>query len=275
MLEASGQETAGAGIVVAPMGVGELLDAGFNLTRRYYGRLFMVGAWGQIPGGVASAISGALSVQGMTDASLVGAVIALFLLSTVASALAYAAVVLGFARIIEPTGDPRDLETLTLYRAALGRFWAMLGWWLIIVVLAVPLVILFPLGVFLLVRWLVSSEVILIERRGPVASLQRSWALTRGAWWHTLAVVLVSSMILGIIAIVVAGLLGGIAGAAGFLLGDMPLAQALGNVAGTAASLVITPPSVAYYVILYYELRARTEGYDLTQRARQTATPAP
>ena len=38
------------------------------------------------------------------------------------------------------------------------------------------------------------------------------------------------------------------------------------------AGILVTPFSVAYLVVLYYELRARTEGYDLQQRAAQVAS---
>lgn len=260
------------GIVVSPMGVGEIIDAGFNLTRRHYKRLVMIGAWGLVPAGVAGAVSSALTGDTF-DRQLSPWLIPAILLSVasgIATLVAYSSVAIACARIIEPGGEANELDPGPLYRAALGRYWAQVGWGIIVVLLAVPLLILFPLGVYLYVRWFMSWGAILVERQGPIGSLKRSWALTRRAWWHTFGVLLIASIILSIVALVIVGVLAGGGAAVGFLVGNTTLVQVIASIAGTIGNVLLIPVSVAYYVILYFELRARNEGYDLSQRARQS-----
>jgi hypothetical protein len=46
------------------------------------------------------------------------------------------------------------------------------------------LILLVVLGFFLVVRFVLASPVAIAERAGPVAILQRSWALSSGNWWR-------------------------------------------------------------------------------------------
>lgn len=59
----------------------------------------------------------------------------------------------------------------------------------------------FVLGTYYLaVRWLHTVVVMAEEGLGAVASLRRSWDLTRGAFWRTFGVYLVGNIVLGLIA---------------------------------------------------------------------------
>ena len=43
-----------------------------------------------------------------------------------------------------------------------------------------------PIGaIFLAVRWAVAMPALLLERRGPIGALGRSWNLVGGFWWKT------------------------------------------------------------------------------------------
>jgi len=46
------------------------------------------------------------------------------------------------------------------------------------------LFVLVGVGIYLLVRFILSSPVAIAEHSGPVAILQRSWALSSGNWWR-------------------------------------------------------------------------------------------
>ena len=54
----------------------------------------------------------------------------------------------------------------------------------------------------------------------------------------------------------------------------MVLAAVVGTFISALVSIITTPFSAAVAVVLYYELRARAEGFDLAQRA-WLATQAP
>jgi hypothetical protein len=59
--------------------------------------------------------------------------------------------------------------------------------------------------------------------------------------------------------------------AAAFVLNSPVLTALLQAILGGILGIAITPFSVATSVVLYYELRARAEGYDLVQRMQQLA----
>jgi hypothetical protein len=147
--------------------------------------------------------------------------------------------------------------------------WAffMLG----LMIVAIPLMIIFPLGIYMAVRWSMLFIPFVSERLGPIASMKRSWAITRNAWWHTAAVLFVTGLVMSILQ----GAVGSVLALGGVMVGGLAGAGAstfLSLLATSIASLLFTPFSVAIYTVLYYELRARNEGFDLTRRAHQLLT---
>lgn len=261
--------------VVRPMGLGEVLDTGFNLARRHIRLLATVSAWGVVPGNALAAILGLFMGEVPTQVDSTAGMIAWFtgmglaaIISGFGYVLASMAVTFACARLIDPTGDSHDLAAGALYRAALGRFWAAIVYGFILTMVAIPLVILFPLGIWIGVRWSMSWVALLIERQGPLSALGRSWGLTRGAWLHTFTVVLVQAIVVGALQSVVSGLFSMVGAGAGVVggFGVSALFNALGNV---VAGVLFMPLSLAISVVFFYELRARNEGFDLAQRARR------
>jgi hypothetical protein len=145
-------------------------------------------------------------------------------------------------------------------------FWAV--FMLLIVIVAIPLFIVFPLGIYLAVRWSMSFIPFVAQRMGPIASMRRSWALTSRAWWHTAAVLVVTGIVISVLQAAVGGVLALGGAVAGGVAGE-GLSMFLSALAASVANLLFTPFSIAIYTVLYYELRARNEGFDLTQRAHQ------
>ena len=58
------------------------------------------------------------------------------------------------------------------------------------------------------------------------------------------------------------------------LTGSSALGAFLTTLANGVPSVVVEPFSAAIGVVLYFELRARAEGYDLAQRVSQLGVPA-
>ncbi len=261
-------------IPIAPMSVGRVVDAGMNLARRHYRRLVILGAWGALPAALVSAFSNALqgpsNARNFDNAGTLAA-IPLGILSFLAVILAEGAITIAVARIVE---GAENLDSLSLYRTALGRFLPLIGSLLIFFFIAIPALIIVPLGIWLIIRWSLSWCAIFLERAGPITALKRSWALTRRAFWHTLGVLLVGSIIYGILGMIV-GVVGVvISGVITVVAGNFVATVLALSIVNIVLQVLLMPLAIAYYVVLYFELRARTEGYDLIQRAAQ-ANPGP
>jgi hypothetical protein len=268
------EEPRNNGLVIRPMGIGEVLDAGFSLGRNNFRLLITIAAWGVIPGQALSAIV-ALALAGLGEisiteslsvASLLGSV-----LSTFGATLAAFAIQIAMSRLIDPDVSTVPLRAWPLYRASISRMFLWALFILVLMIVAIPLLIVFPLGIYLGVRWSMLFIPFVSERLGPIASMKRSWAITAHAWWHTFAVLVITGLVMSILQMAV----GSVLALAGVVVGGIAgsgLSVFLSLLATSVASLLFTPFSVAIYTVLYYELRARNEGFDLTRRAHQLLT---
>lgn len=255
------------GIVIAPMGIGEVLDAGIGLAKRNFRTLAIITAWGAIPSYAAIDIAGAMVQSARTSLVVLGVILAI--LGFIGLGLLSAAITIGCARLIEPAKGQEHLDPMELYALSALRLWPLALLVLVWGLLATPFVILLPLGIYIAVRWAMSYTAVVIEGAGPLESLRRSWAMTRGGWWHTAIVVVAGTLITAILGFVLSGLTGAAVGIVGAATGIQALAGAL-SIAGKSLSLVATEPfSAGIMVVLYYELRARSEGFDLAQRVAQ------
>src|SRR5574341_2185401 len=199
-----------SGIIIRPMGIGEVLDAGFSLARNNFRLLVTVAAWGVIPGQALSAIVvvllagfGDISItETLTVASLLGSVLSAF-----GGTLAAFALQIVIARLIDPGVSDVPLRPWPLYRAGAGRMFLWAVFVLGLMIVAIPLAIIFPLGIYLMVRWSLLLVPFISERMGPIASMKRSWALTSRAWWHTAMTLLITSVVVSILQAAVVGVL--------------------------------------------------------------------
>jgi hypothetical protein len=244
------------------MGVGEVVDTGIRLARRNYRLLAMTTAYAVAPAFVLGAILNL--VLGFT-----APVTIVILIGEWWGGLA---TITACSHLIVPSGDLDELRPSRLYHLARGRMWRSFLWVLVVVALAIPLTILFPLGIYLGVRWAQSWCAVVIEGDGPIQSLRRSWKLTRRAWWHSLGALFVSGVIFGLANVVVGGLFGAI-GALVLVTGSVALGGLVSSLGGVVSAIFVAPFSVATYVVLYYELRARDEGFDLESRAQSEWQP--
>jgi hypothetical protein len=155
-------------------------------------------------------------------------------------------------------------------RPALGGLLIVLG-----VLAAIAFFIIFS------VRFALATPTVVLEGRGPWTSLARSWTLTKGSSWRVFGIVLLTL----ILVLVATGILQlpfdliSLAAGRGSSNGTHGLAFGLGSstVIGTLITAVgaivggaVTRPVLAgTRVLLYTDLRMRTEGLDI---ALQTAT---
>lgn len=115
-------------------------------------------------------------------------------------------------------------------------------------------------GIFVSIKLAVAPYITATEDLGPFKSIAKSWALTRGQWWHTFLPLLVVGILSSLIT-VPASFVQYIS-YAGAVVIAVPLVSAL-----------VAPLGVLAAVIILYDLRLRQEGYQTV--AQQEAEPQP
>jgi hypothetical protein len=128
------------------------------------------------------------------------------------------------------------------------------------------------------VRWSLAIPVVMLERRGPLASLGRSWQLVRGSAWRVFGITALAQLIIGC----VSGMIRmpfSIAGGGSLFFapvthpsGASELVSLLGSV---LAGAITTPLLAGVVVLLYADLRMRKEGLAATLQSAAQAQASP
>jgi exosortase/archaeosortase len=275
-----------------PLGFGEILDGAFSLYRQNFATFVMtamVASLGLLAGGLVYAVAlGGYLRAGGNPATAAAAIAGPFLLYIVLSALAtlvswgaltrQAAQAFTGAPVSVPDGLKAGLRALFpmmgagilagfaigavalamgilggIFAAVLGMIGAlMVGITLLVLVM---LVITIFAGV---------APAVVVERKGPLSALTRSFDLVSGALGRTMGLVVVSVLIayMPLIAVVfVAGSTGVMANpaAAAASPGALIAQQVLTWIAG----VLTTPFMVSVFVLTYFDRRVRTEALDV------------
>jgi hypothetical protein len=265
-----------SGLVVAPMGIGQVLDSGFTLARRNFRLLARIAAWGMVPGyGLQVLLNLPMYVATGGDAGRGSALATLSgagggIISGISGWLATVAVIYACSRLVVPTeaGPPDPGQA---YREAIARVPSFVLLGIIVVLCSIPLIFIFPLAIYIWVRWSPAFAAIVAERTGPITSLGRGWALTRGSWWHTAMVLFLSGLAIGLVEVATAGVFGAGVAILAVAVNAFALSAVLWAIVNALVAIIATPFSAAVATVLYYELRARSEGFDLEQRIVQLA----
>lgn len=149
-------------------------------------------------------------------------------------------------------------------------------------VLAAVLIVLLMIGLFVLLglaalyvytRLMLTTQTIVLEDRGPLAGIGRSWRLIGGSFWRSLGVL----VLMGILTYFIAQLPGTIVSfsltlASRNALDNLIVNQIITTLFVQIGEIIALPLQLAIYTLLYYDLRIRKEGYDLELMAQQAAT---
>jgi hypothetical protein len=117
---------------------------------------------------------------------------------------------------------------------------------------------------YLSTRWAVAMPVLVDQGVGPLEALGESWKLTKGHVRRALGYVVLLYLFYGILYL---ALMTVAFAASGLVLTSSTLASvAIFGIVGALLPVLWQPIAVAAYVILYYDLRMRNQGYDLELR---------
>lgn len=275
-----------AGGLLRPLALNEILDRSFALYRLHASRFLAILGVAYIPFILVNTVlttwfarfsnelglndsqfatrDDALSQLGRLYAGL-----GFYLLLTLALGLMLQ---LAAATLIKAVADSYMGETPSIgqaYRYMAGRFGSLLGWlgllFLGLMLAGILILCLFagPVAAFFLAPfYLVSLQVLVLERRGPIAAFSRSYQLVRnGGWGRSLGLWLLTILLSML-------LTGGLGQLVGFLTQtflpalDAASVQGVTTIVGGVIGYLLEPVSVIAFTLFYIDLRVRNEGYD-------------
>ena len=163
--------------------------------------------------------------------------------------------------------SPSIADSLAFARGRWGTLLRMLFLEGLIVLLG--LIALVIPGVYLFIAFTVAGPVLILEGIGARDSLRRSRNLVRGRWWPVLGVLILSALVNfllgGILGLILQPVLEGVETVRTHIL-----VTSLGDM---ITQILAAPLGAAVTVVLYFDLRARKEGFGLHDLQAATATP--
>ncbi|HRI57581.1 MAG TPA: hypothetical protein PK170_10855 [Anaerolineae bacterium] len=280
-----------------PLGVGEILDRAVRLYRRHFFTFIGIIALVQVPLVLAQMALNILSLQtlnrpGETSPELLLATsIGIMMLSVLGYIFVQSLGTAALTRAIADSYLGRPVSLGGAYRK-IGPVWrtviaamilvmllalGLTAWWLL-----VPCVgWLTGLGMLLFLMMVISpmvAPVIVVERQRAGASLRRAWDLARRRFWPVVGFVLVLTLLVAVF-MVIPSLLAqslvsfGLIPMGGSFLQQQMLSTLLGSLIGLALGLIIVPFQLTAMTLLYFDLRIRTEGFDLAVLAASLEQP--
>lgn len=257
-----------------PLGVGEILDAGFRLVRRRFGTLVVCTLVVATPLTVISTLlqlstdpeSFDFSSDG-TTADAEGSAIAASLISNVIQYVMIVLIVAACFRAVSAAYLGQEVRARESLRFAVTRMIPLLVALLLVTLALIPafLLLLVP-GIWLGVRLSMTFPAIVFERLGPLAGMARSFRLVKGHWWRTFGVFLVAVLLMFVLSFALGAVLGIVTGVVA--PGSEALAAVVMAVVTILVSAALYPVWAAITAVLYYDLRVRKEGFDLELMAQ-------
>lgn len=174
--------------------------------------------------------------------------------------LALVFVAAGIVRLVSAWHVGRDLSLGELLRGSLPMAPPLLVSWLLVHLAEGlgALMLGFP-GLAAMTWFLVTAPAIGAERLGPVAAMRRSARLVNRRFWPVMGLTLLA----GLVATLFGYALGLVPTTLSLLFGTDGLGWLLTAASGILTSLVTMPIVAATTVLIYLDLRVRTEGLDL------------
>jgi hypothetical protein len=175
-------------------------------------------------------------------------------------ALALVFVAAGLVRLVGAWQVGRDLSLGEMLRGSLSMAWPLLASWFLVHLAEAMGMLLLGFPALAVMTWfLVTAPVIGAEGLGPIAAMRRSARLAGRRFWPVLGLALLS----GIVATLFGYALGIVPTVLSLLLGTDGLGWLLTAAAGVLTSLITMPIVAGTTVLIYLDLRVRTEGLDI------------
>jgi len=222
----------------------------------------VLGAWLQrdLLGGASllDLFDGDTSLTGVDNSSLSTTWAQLVLFFGPSLALVFVAT--GLVRLVGAWHVGRDLSLGELLRGSVPLAWPLLASWLLVhLAEAVGMLLCGVPGLAAMTWFLVTAPVVGAEGLGPIAAMRRSWRLVARRFWPVMGLSILSS----VVAMLFGYALGLVPTVLSLLVGTAGLGWLLTAASGVLTSLITMPIVAGITVLIYLDLRVRTEGLDL------------
>jgi hypothetical protein len=185
--------------------------------------------------------------------------------------LALVFVAAGLARLVGAWHVGSDLTLGDLLRGSLPMAWPLLASWALVHVAEGIGLLLCGLPALVAMTWfLATAPVIGAERLGPIDAMRRSARLASRRFWPVMGLSLLS----GLVAYLFSQALGLLPTVLTLFIGTDGIGWVLLAASGVLTSLITMPVVAGATVLIYLDLRVRTEGLDLELQAAE-AFPVP
>ena len=261
-----------------PRTVADILDGGFAVLKARPRRILAVTAVFVVPAqliaaflqrdldgagfDLGAALSGDPTVLEEESAAADWQLVVMILVLLVAST-ALVCVATAIAHLVTQWTMGRDPATGELFGVVGRRLWPLLASFVLVKLAEGAGAVACYIGLpFVMALFVVVAPVIAVEGGGPLAAMGRSARLVRPRYFPVLGTALVMALVSELLGLALSALPQGLAAAIGLERG-WPL-LALGAI---AAELIVLPFVAASTVLLYLDLRVRTEGFDIEMAA--------
>ena len=284
-----------------PLGFGEILDGALQLYRENFGLYYLIALAATVPGYVFLMVSGvdvtaaSIDAQGdpLTQLPVMLELIGILLAAAVIGWVGWVAVTAAMAKRIAdspmsfgsayadafrnlPSAAGATVLALVIFGFVLIAFSTMFGilaavasgvGGVVVAILVGSLLLL--LGILVFCLWMGATfgilPAVVIEGRGPISALGRSFSLCRGGWLRVTGIMVVAMIIYSVPSLGVTALFG---------MGNIFTSpEALGELSSTqhwllnTVDLVVGPLPVPFVVgstmMLFHDRKVRSEAFDL------------
>jgi hypothetical protein len=204
-------------------------------------------------------------VYGRAAASFVGLLVGSIVFALGMIGLSLVASVLFVLTLFGTLGSVIALVALLFWWLKPGARKAWVKWLIIVVA---P----FGLPMYFAIRWSMFAAAVVVEGRGPMAGLKRSSALVDGHVFRVVAILTVSSVIVGVLVYGPVALLEiplAVSAATRGQVGLNPLETTLASAADIVLRILFAAIGGIVYTLLFFDLRNRREGTDMVERLTQ------
>jgi hypothetical protein len=241
-------------VSLRPRSTTELIDAAVQIMRRYYPEILTASAILLVP---------ALILQLLVGSVRTGTVAAddrsfLLYVGTLVTALLS---IVSTSAVIAVASDGylgREVSVMGALQRVVPRFWSVFAAGLLqSVLVGIGFILLIIPGLICLAWFFAGTVVVVVEGTPAAASLRRSRQLVTGSVGRVLGVLCLTALLLVVIEMIVVL-------AISVLSIFVHASPALTTLGASLANLVAYPFFTVVITLLYYDLRIRKEGFDLT-----------